>query len=98
MINFLPVLLAIFLVDLIFNVNIFLLGEAPLGRGAAFLSASYGLLINGTFKAPLNMALIMSILIVLRPLPRTWMFILLFLVVNATVVFAVLLTKGDGDF
>lgn len=63
-----------------------------------FFLASFGLLINGTFKAPMALALIMSILIVLHILPRTWMFMSLFLSVTATVVYAVILTAGDGDF
>lgn len=63
-----------------------------------FFLASFGLLINGTFKASMSLALLISILIVMRILPRTWIFMLLFLAVTTSVVFAVILTAGDGDF
>ena len=63
-----------------------------------FFLAALGLLINGTFRAPLGLVLILSLLIVLRVYPRTWVFVLMFPAVAATVVYATFLTAGDGDF
>lgn len=63
-----------------------------------FLLAAFGLLINGTFRAPLGLALLLSILIVLRVYPRTWVFVLMFPAVAAAVVYTTFLTAGDGDF
>ena len=62
------------------------------------LIAAFGLLINGTLRAPLSLAVLLTVLLFLRYYPRAWIFLIGQPILTATVLVFTYLTTNQSDF